>query len=416
MEGNKRAGILSFRLAGTDGVSLEAFKWAAVLGRLGYESWYFGGELQTPPERSFRCPLAHFRHPAVEALTAACFGCDVRGARITERIHHLRATLKRSVHDFLRRSRVELLIVENVLTIPLNVPLALAVTEAIAETGIPTIAHHHDFHWERKRFVRTCIGDFLRSACPPSLPSIQHVVINSAGREQLALRTGDTATLIPNVMDFAAEAPPIDAYNAGVRASLGLGADEALILQPTRVLQRKGIEHAIELVRRLDLPAKLVISHAAGDEGREYEVRIREYARLLGVNALFVSDIIDVRRGATDDGRRVYALADVYPHADLVTYPSLFEGFGNAFLEAIYFRKPLVVNRYSVYTHDIEPLGFRTIEMDEFVSDDTVREARRYLSDPALRAAAAEHNYRIARTYYSFETLEERLRLVLSMF
>ena len=75
-----------------------------------------------------------------------------------------------------------------------------------------------------------------------------------------------------------------------------------------------------------------------------------------------------------------------------------------------------MVNRYSVYTHDIEPLGFRTIEMDEFVSDDTVREARRYLSDAALRAEAAEHNYRIARTYYSYETLEERLRLVLSMF
>ena len=80
MEVNKRAGILSFRLAGTDGVSLEAFKWAAVLGRLGYESHYFGGELQTPPERSFPCPLAHFRHPQVEEVTAACFGCDVRDA------------------------------------------------------------------------------------------------------------------------------------------------------------------------------------------------------------------------------------------------------------------------------------------------------------------------------------------------
>ncbi len=29
------------------------------------------------------------------------------------------------------------------------------------------------------------------------------------------------------------------------------------------------------------------------------------------------------------------------------------------------------MNRYSVYTHDIELLGFRTIEMDEFVSEDT---------------------------------------------
>ena len=98
-------GILSFRLAGTDGVSLEAFKWAAVLGRLGYESHYFGGELQTPPERSFPCPLAHFRHPQVEEVTAACFGCDVRDGRITERIHDLRATAQAQRPRLPQRSR-----------------------------------------------------------------------------------------------------------------------------------------------------------------------------------------------------------------------------------------------------------------------------------------------------------------------
>ena len=43
-----------------------------------------------------------------------------------------------------------------------------------------------------------------------------------------------------------------------------------LLLQPTRVVQRKGIEHAIELVHRLQRKAKLVISHASGDEGHDY--------------------------------------------------------------------------------------------------------------------------------------------------
>ena len=397
-------------------MSLEAFKWAEVLGRLGYESHTSAANCRRRRRARSRArwPTSGIRRWRRSPPPA--FGCDVRDGRITGRIPELRAQLKRSVHDFLARSRIELLVVENVLAIPLNVPLALAVTEAIAETGIPTIRPPPRLTGSASGSCATCIGDFLRGPVRRLCPRSSTWSSTSAGRHQLALRTGATATLIPNVMDFATEAPPVDAYAADVRDALGLGDEELLILQPTRVLQRKGIEHAIELVRRLDLPAKLVISHAAGDEGREYEVRIREYARLLGVNALFVSDIIDVRRGTTGDGRKVYALADVYPHADLVTYPSLFEGFGNAFLEAIYFRKPLVVNRYSVYTHDIEPLGFRTIEMDEFVSEDTVREARRYLTDPALRAEAAEHNYRIACTYYSYETLEERLRLVLSMF
>ena len=39
------------------------------------------------------------------------------------------------------------------------------------------------------------------------------------------------------------------------------------------------------------------------------------------------------------------ALADAYAAADLVCFPSLVEGFGNALVEAIYHRKPLFVNR-----------------------------------------------------------------------
>ena len=70
----------------------------------------------------------------------------------------------------------------------------------------------------------------------------------------------------------------------------------------------------------------------------------------------------------TADGRRVYTLADVYPQADLVTYPSSIEGFGNAFLEAVYHRRPLVVNRYSIYEIDIKPHGFRVVEFDNYVS------------------------------------------------
>ena len=46
-----------------------------------------------------------------------------------------------------------------------------------------------------------------------------------------------------------------------------------------------------------------------------------------------------------------------------MTYPSTYEGFGNALLEAIYFRVPVVINRYSIYVQDIEPKGQTAGEM-----------------------------------------------------
>ncbi len=154
-----------------------------------------------------------------------------------------------------------------------------------------------------------------------------------------------------------------------MRDDLGMLPGEKFILQPTRVVQRKGIEHAIELVSRLDMPARLVISHAAGDEGREYEQRVRYYAERMNVRTQFVAGLIQQERGLMPDGSKVYTLGDIYPFADLVTYPSQIEGFGNAFLEAVYFRSPIVVNMYSIYEIDIKPKGFKAIEFNGFITE-----------------------------------------------
>jgi hypothetical protein len=67
---------------------------------------------------------------------------------------------------------------------------------------------------------------------------------------------------------------------------------------------------------------------------------------LLGIELINASPLIGVIEGDT----RPYTLEDAYKAADLVTYTSGFEGFGNAFVEAIYHRKPIVVNRYACPT------------------------------------------------------------------
>jgi glycosyltransferase involved in cell wall biosynthesis len=435
--GDRRIGIVATRLSGTDGVSLEAAKWAAVLERLGHSCYYFAGQLDRPTERSRLTPEAFYRHPDIDAINTVAFSGTwdvtaaadaehptikrrdyfspyVRPPTVTGRIHELRAHLKGELYTFIRDFDLDLLVVENALAIPLNLPLGLAITEVIAETGIPVIAHHHDFAWERQRFAVNSVGDYIAAAFPPWLPSVRHVVINSVQAHQLASRTGLTSRVIPNVMDFESPPPPPDDYARGVRADLGVPADEYLILQPTRIIQRKGIEHAIELTRRLGVPATLVISHADDDEGGDYTERVREFAHLLDVHVRFESEIVGSARTTTADGRRVYSLADVYPQADLVTYPSAIEGFGNAFLEAIYHRRPLVVNRYSIYEIDIKPHGFRVVEFDNYVSRATIREARRLLEDRALAADWAEANYALARRHFSFAVLERRLSALLA--
>jgi glycosyltransferase involved in cell wall biosynthesis len=283
-------------------------------------------------------------------------------------------------------------------------------TEVIAETGLPVIAHHHDFAWERERFTLNGIGDYLSAAFPPALPRMEHTVINSMAQRELARRLGIPSVVIPNILEFEVPPPKLDDYNADLRQEIGLTPDDLLILQPTRVVARKGIEHAVELVRRLQDPrAKLVISHPAGDEGNAYMDMLKDRIADAHIDVRFIADRVGETRGSTPDGRKVYTLFDVYPHADLVTYPSHYEGFGNAFLEAVYFGKPVVVNTYAVYARDIDPLGFKTIEMSQLVTREVVDQTRAVLQDATLQRDWADTNYDLALKHFSFTVARRKL-------
>ena len=411
----KNVGFVSTRLAGTDGVSLETAKWANIFEAEGFNCYFLAGELDSPAAVSMLVPEAHFTHPRIQAINRHAYENKKRDPRFTEEIHELRVLLKKHLYAFAEKFNIHLLIPQNALTIPINIPLGLALTEFIAETGMPTIAHHHDFHWERDRFMNNAVGDYLQMAFPPNLEAIKHVVINTFADQQLSLRTGISAAVIPNVMDFENPPPPPDAYTFDARKNLGIAQDELFILQPTRVVARKGIEHAIELVHRLGMKAKLVISHASGYEGYDYENRLREYSKLMNVDTVFVANIIGEQRGTTAGGRKIYTLDDIYPYADLVTYPSTFEGFGNAFLEAVYFKRPIVVNKYSIYAKDIEPKGFDVVEINGYVTDQAVQRTRQLLTDAALRQKVVDHNYAIGRRFFSYRVLSDRLRGFIQM-
>jgi glycosyltransferase involved in cell wall biosynthesis len=410
MNQDKRCiGFVSTRLSGTDGVSLETRKWVTSLTHMGYRCFFFAGQSEWPEECSYVVPEAHFEHPDIRALNVDLFDDYVRSPDATKKVEQLKNHLKTHLYKFVNKFDLDLLIVENALALPMNVPLGLALTELIAETTIPTIAHHHDFAWERSRFKVSAASDYQLGAFPPILHSVHHVVINSYAARQLALRTGATSRLVPNVMDFDTPPPEPDEYAADFREKFGIQPDEYFLLQPTRIVPRKRIEHAIELTRRLGFKCALLISHASGDEGTSYERYLHDYASLMGVKVIFASGVINHDRGRTPDGRKIYSLGDVYAHSDLVTYPSRVEGFGNAFLEAVYYRRPVVISTYEIFMADIRPKGFKVIGFTEFITEEAVRQTEAVLQNPDLAAEMTEHNYELGRRYYSYTTLEKRL-------
>ncbi len=408
-----RIGFISTRLAGTDGVSLEAAKLADVLRQMGHEIYYCAGELAGDVP-GMLIPEIHFRDETAVSLGNWAFNGNTPDPSLNVALEKRAKELKNWLREFINQFQIDFLILQNVFAIPMQLPLAQALSELMVETGLPGLAHNHDFYWERQRFNQNRIPQYLDTYFPPDLPRLSHAVINSLAQNEIKVRRNINSICIPNVFDFASPPPGIDDFSADFREAIGLTAEDWLILQPTRVVPRKGIELAIELVARLQDPrAKLVITHHAGDEGLSYLHSLQKMASEKGVDLRYVAEQVDDTRHVLNSGQKIYALWDTYPHADLVAYPSLYEGFGNALIETIYFRKPALVNRYSVYAADIGPLGFQFAEIDGVVSAQAVETVRSWLENPAFTESIVDQNYQLGQEHFSYQTLKARLQELL---
>ena len=334
---SKNIGFISTRFAGQDGVSLESAKWAEVLWEDRHVSYWYSGESDRDPDISYVVPEAYFGFSENQWINQRIWGGGQRDRFVSERIRALADYLKSTLYRFVEKFNVDIVVPQNCLAIPMHLPLGIAVTEFLSETRMPAIAHHHDFFWERTRFSVNSVPEYLDMAFPPAvLPNMRDVVINQEAQEQLALRKGSSSLVIPNVFDFDNPPDEVDQYAEDVRSELGLEEDD--FYSPTDTgCPRKGIEQAIKLVSLLKNPrCKLVISHEAGDEGYEYLGMLEQLAKEENVDMRVVAHRVGEVRQRDSEGRKIYTLWDLYHHADFVTYPSTYEGFENALLEAIY--------------------------------------------------------------------------------
>ncbi len=393
-----RIGFVSTRFGGLDGVTLETAKLARILRRAGHEVFWFAGELGAGFEPGLEFPPAHFDTPANHELEHLCFGHGEAPADLRERIAAGAVEIRSALERFVGEYRVGLLFPQNCLAIPMQIPLGVGLTDFLASTGMPCVAHHHDFAWERERFAVTSIPDILQRCFPPDLPNLEHVVINSLAQQELVVRRAIPSVVLPNIMDFAH--PPDPGDGELFRRYLEVGPRRLVLLQPTRVIPRKGIERTIELAARLASRHPCVaVTHPELDEGGHYLQELLQLAESRGV---------DLRLAPVGEPGAP-RLADAYAAADLVCYPSLVEGFGNALLEAVYFRRPLMVNRYPVYVADIAPTGLRAVEIDGVITEETVAAVVELLDDPALVEEITDHNYAVAGRHFSCGVAEEVL-------
>lgn len=450
-----RVGILHYKVGGTDGVSLEIDKWAEVLKEMGHSVYLCAGEIGNVEGTVIKAIFHH--RPDAERLYRNTFIAlsDYDEAVYNFEIHHLAEVIEHKLEAFVKAYDIDLLIVQNMWSVAANPPAAIALARLRRKLNLPAIAHNHDFYWERVDGVSlTCSAavELADKYLPPRNHAIQHVVINSLGQTELLERKGIESTIVPNVFDFESAPWAVDEYNQDFRQRIGLRDDDIFILQATRIVPRKGIELAIDFVQALNAPKRRALLQEKGlYDGRSFNQNSRIVLVLAGytfddltglylnqlkekinqseIDALFVGDHIDGQRHFIM-GKKHYSLWDSYVYADFVTYPSLWEGWGNQLLEAIRARLPFMLFEYPVYRADIKSTGLRTVslgsklygrdnqglaQIEHDIIERTADEAVELLTNSELRQKTVDHNYKIGQKHFSLNALRGHLEPLLDV-
>jgi mannosylglucosylglycerate synthase len=346
--------VVSFRLGGSDGVAVEARKWAWALGELGFQVRRVAGVIEDDgrPDDTVLPGLA------IDASTGGPGAIAIDEAAVAAALD------------------ADLVIVDNLCSLPLNVDAAHVVAAITARHRGRVLFRHHDLPWQRRHLAH------LGADLPPRVDGAMHATINLRSRRELQARGYADATTVHNFFDL----DPAPGNRDATRAALGFATDDFVMLQPSRAIERKNVPGAVRLATHLArvMPNRAVQLWISGPAEDGYAETL---ARLIDRSE------VPVTIG------RVQSAADAYAASDLVVFPSTWEGFGNPVIESIAARRACVAFPYPVLA-EILAAGVRcfSTEQPELLV--------RFLAEPpGRRETYFDVNLRRARVSFSLPEL-----------
>jgi glycosyltransferase involved in cell wall biosynthesis len=386
---SKKIAIVHYRAGRTDGVSLEMEKRKSILQAANFEVKIISGPLQNGSD--FIIDELEFDTPEIREIKENSFKYfsknTLKPQELMEKIQSVAQRIESAFLKFNEQERFDGLLVHNIFSHGRHIAAASAFTRIARLLKLPIISTNHDYYWEREEYLEPdnhSIRNYLDTYVPPHDKNITHVSINSLAQKRLKSLKGIDSVVIPDVFDFKQPYWQKDAFNYDFSENMGVNENDFIVLQATRIVERKGIELAIRFVKELSKRKKeitgnelyngkelnndsrvvFLLAGYAEDSAKPYLNKLKQEITSAGILAKFIDHKIDAQRNNTNH-QKTYSLWDAYVFADLITYPSLVEGWGNQFIEAIFAKKPIVLFEYPVFKADIKKEGYHFISLGD---------------------------------------------------
>lgn len=420
---------MHFRVGKTDGVSIEMASWRKMLESLGCTVSFCAGPESIGSE--YVIPnLEQQLNDNVFVLDQESFGGlkNYDEKTFLDSFNTISHTILKEFQAVVKDFDPTDIIISNIFSVGEGLVAAKAITTVLDEIRVNTILVNHDFYWEPIRYKNPSFGfisNYLREYFPPKRDYMKYCTINSIAKKSFLDRTGIDSTVFFDTFDYEHESWKKTNRISKFLEGKGLSDNTFIFLQATRIVRRKNIELAVDFIKEFEKSYAgkkdivLLLSGYIERRDIKYFDSLLAYAQELGITIVYIGDHL----------HKDYELFDIYPFADVITYPSEYEGFGNQLLEAFNAEKPVVIFEYPVYKEDIKHLGFNVISLGDTiegvrknglkyinpkVNRDAVLDLIAVMNDAKELRSIVSKNKKIANENFGYSVTRERLVDLLS--
>lgn len=409
-------GLIHYK-TGTDGVSLEMQKRAKIFKSLGARPVTITGS----KEADYFVPEIGVERKKIIQFNKYAF--EKENQKKAEKLFfEMEKKAEKKLLKTMTELKPDFLVAHNLFSLAYNLPASSALAKVIKEKNIKTEAVHHDFWWDREIFKSDNLftRKLLLELLPPAIPQIfSHVTINSIERKNLLKRKGIKAKQFGDIFDFENS----DRHSKEkIKKMLKLKDNEIVLLQASRVLKRKAIEVSIDIAKEFEKSTgkKTVILLTNPPEkyvDTDYFDKIKKYA--LKKNIKLIHAFKKTKK---------LSFFEFYKIADFAVYPTIKEGFGNQFLEAVYYKTIPIIFEYPVFRIDLKKegyyyisLGSKYLKKNEMIKipfkkmKKATLQMEQYLKNKEKQEKHTEHNYKKAEQNHSPQNLKKHYSRTLKL-
>jgi glycosyltransferase involved in cell wall biosynthesis len=358
-----RIGILHYACPPVvGGVEEVARQQASILHRLGQSVSILAGmgKVYTDSFPMRIEPLLGSKNPNIlKAQEQSRNGDYKRLKRLTARIYQI-------LHDWSRD--LDVILAHNVLHMPFNLPLTLALRRLAASENDPVIVSWaHDSLYLQPNYPEY-LDDHPWNVLKRSHPNIHYVTISESRRRMFYELFGDVSWKVIHDGIDPASFFYLDPLSIKLAEELDIFGRDLVVVQPSRITPRKNLELAIHIIRGIKNLGYNILFIMTGAYDPHEEKAVSYYRRLkYWIKELEMQDNVAIlAEYKFSDGKKLVPgrnfIRDLYLMADLLLMTSKDEGFGLPLLEAGLIKLPIACTEIPPFLEVGEDVCFFQLE------------------------------------------------------